>query len=284
MTFSIVAWDPRAPEWGVAVASKFLAVGAAVPWARAGVGAVATQALANLSYGPDGLEMLASGGDAAEVVRALTDADAQRAHRQLGIVDARGGAATYTGDDCLDWAGGRTGDGFACQGNILVGPEVVDDMVDAFESAAGDLPERLFQSLAAGDSAGGDRRGRQSAALFVVLADGGYGGATDVAVDLRVDDHEQPVSELRRLLDLQRLYFPRDHQLEFLEIDEVLAGELRVLLDALGFPPGQNSPGYDDDLRAALLAFVGVENLEERWSADHKIEKAVLERLRAAKG
>lgn len=282
MTFSIVAWDPQAepsPEWGVAVASKFLAVGAVVGWAKAGAGALATQALANLAYGPDGIARLDAGNDAGGVVRELTGADDDRAHRQLGVVDAQGGAATFTGDECFDWAGGRTGDGFCCQGNILAGPKVVDDMVAAFESTKGDLARRMIEALAAADAAGGDRRGRQSASVLVVREGGGYGGGIDKAVDLRVDDHPEPIPELRRLLGLQRLYFPRPEDLDFLDIDGPLAAELRVLLATAGYRPG-DGPGYSDELRAALFAYVGTENLEERWSEDARIERGILEHLR----
>ena len=229
MTFSIVAWDPTSEsgtEWGVAVASKFLAVGAAVPWAAAPVGAVATQALANLAYGPDGLVLLRSGKDADAVVAELTGADEEREHRQLGVVDGKGGSATYTGAECYDWAGGRTGDGYTCQGNILTGPKVVDAMCEAFENATGELAVKLLAALHAGDRAGGDKRGRQSASVMVVREGGGYGGTIDRAVDLRVDDHPDPVPELKRLFDLNRLYFPRPEDLDFIPLDDALKGEI----------------------------------------------------------
>lgn len=283
MTFSIVAYatsESLPPEWGIAVASKFLAVGSAVPWARAGVGAIATQAFANLAYGQDGLHMLRHGRSAAEVIAALTDADDGRDDRQVGIVDARGDAATFTGSACFDWAGGRTGPGYCCQGNILTGPEVVDAVAETFEAAEGALASRLVRALAAGDVAGGDRRGRQSAALLVVREKGGYGGAIDRAVDLRVDDHPRPVEELRRLLDLHELYFPRADQLEWLDIDEPLADELRGLLDARGYQTAAG-PGYDRSLRDALFAYVGTENLEERWVDEPRVERQVLAHLRA---
>lgn len=282
MTFSIVARlesGSLPPEWGVAVASKFLAVGAAVPWARAGAGAVATQALANLAYGPDGLDLLASGRSADEAVAALTGADEGRDDRQVGVVDAAGRAATYTGSKCLDWAGGRTGDGYCCQGNILTGPDVVDAMATAFEASSGGLGERLVAALAAGDSAGGDRRGRQSAALLVVREGGGYGGAIDRAVDLRVDDHPAPVDELRKLLSLHDLYFPRADALEFVDVDAALADELRGLLRRRGYDVAESGE-YDSGLRDALFAYVGTENLEERWVEEPRIEARVLEHLR----
>ena len=284
MTFSIVAWDRDArpsPEWGVAVASKFLGVGAVVPWARAGAGAVATQALANVGYGPGGLNLLSSGPSAATVVAQLTDEDEGRQHRQLGVVDARGGSASFTGEECFAWAGGRTGEGFCCQGNILAGPEVVDRMTETFGSTEGELAARLLAALAAGDAAGGDRRGRQSAALLVVRADGGYGGGNDIALDLRVDDHAQPVGELARLFDLHKLYFPRPDDLEFVDIDDRVAETLRAALAARGYSPGSGT-GYDAMLRDALYAYSGTENLEERWSDGAQIERRVLQHLTAS--
>ena len=278
MTFSIVAWDPQAPsgpEWGVAVASKFLAVGAVVGWARAGAGALATQAFANVAYGPEGLDRLGSGEDAEAVLRRLTEADEDRAHRQLGVVDALGRSATYTGAECFDWAGGRSGDGYCCQGNILVGREVVDAMCDAFESTGGDLAPRLIATLQAGDRAGGDRRGRQSASLLIVREGGAYGGGLDKAVDLRVDDHADPVPELTRLWELHNLMFPRKEDLEFVVVNDELRAELTERLHALG---------HEGDLHTALFSWAGVENLEERLSDDDSvIERKVLELLRASR-
>lgn len=282
MTFSIVARDAEGstPEWGVAVASKFLAVGNVVPWARAGVGAVATQALANLAYGSGGLELLAQGHDASAAAATLTQADEEREHRQLGIVDASGKAVTYTGSECMDWAGGRTGDGYCCQGNILTGPDVVDRMAEVFESAQGEFASRLLAALQAGDRAGGDRRGRQSAAIFIVREGGGYGGGSDKAVDLRVDDHLDPVPELQRLFSLHRLYFPRPEDLEFIAIDGPTEGELRNLLSRLGYDAGVGT-GYEGSLKRALFQYVGTENLEERWTESAEVEAGVLEHLRA---
>jgi uncharacterized Ntn-hydrolase superfamily protein len=283
VTFSIVAWDPDcepSPEWGVAVASKFLAVGSVVAWGRAGAGAIATQAWANLTYGPNGLSLLSSGRSSEDVVRELTEADEGRAQRQLGVVDAQGRAATYTGEECFDWAGGRTGDGYCCQGNILAGPEVVDRMADAFESADGELASRLLAALQAGDDAGGDRRGKQSAAVMIVREAGAYGGDLDLAVDLRVDDHPDPVPELKRIFALHRLYFPRPEDLDFLDVDDQLAAELRRLLSGLGYEPEEGS-GYDDSLRKALFEYVGKENLDERWTEDPRVEKGVIDHLRS---
>ena len=279
MTFSIVAWDPYAgPEWGVAVASKFLSVGAIVPWVEAGVGAVATQAFANVAYGPEGLARLGAGHEAATVLTGLTDADDLWSQRQAGIVDAQGRTATYTGDDCFEWAGGRTGLGYACQGNILTGPEVVDAMANSFESSGGTLARRLFEALAAGDAAGGDRRGRQSAALLVVRAGGGYAGGSDIAVDLRVDDHPQPIGELDRLMQVHELLFPNPDSLEWVEIKAPLPAQIRRALKSKGVDPG-GGRGYSEDLRRALRSWVGMENLEERWSDDDLIERTVLEIL-----
>ena len=281
MTFSIVAWDPFAgPEWGVAVASRFLAVGAVVPWAKAGVGAVATQALANVAFGPDGLAHLGSGLNAAAALETLLAADDLPSQRQVGIVDGKGETTSHTGADCLAWAGGRTGLGYACQGNILTGPEVVDAMGGAFEESGGTLARRLLTALAAGDSAGGDRRGRQSASLLVVRAGGGYAGGSDVAVDLRVDDHADPIEELDRLLGVHELFFPNPVSLEWVEIKAPLPAKIRRALIARGLETGKGK-GYSDDLREALYGWVATQNLEERWSDEPKIEKTVLELLLA---
>lgn len=283
MTFSIVAWDPsaRPREWGVAVASKFLAVGAVVPWAKAGAGAVATQAFANLAYGPDGLERLSSGRSAEAVVNALTGPDEQREHRQVGVVDAEGRSANYTGTECFDWAGGVTGDGYSCQGNILTGPDVVERMARTFEKTKGELAARLLAALRAGDEAGGDKRGRQSAAILVVREGGGYGGGTDVSVSLRVDDHPGPVPELERLFEIHRLLFPRPEDLDFIAIDDALGVEIASLLRGAGYDAPEE-PGYGARTRKALFEFVGTENLEERWTDDDRIERKILEYLRAS--
>jgi uncharacterized Ntn-hydrolase superfamily protein len=211
MTFSIVARGADGKSFGVAVASKFLAVGAAVPAAEAGIGAIATQAYANLAYRADGLAQLRRGRRAQLTLDALVATDDKRESRQAGVVDAAGAAATFTGSECNPWAGGVTGDGYAIQGNILVGPEVVAAMEQTWLGSGPDEPlaRRLLAGLTAGDDAGGDSRGRQSAALLVVTPEGGYGGGSDVLVDLRVDDHAAPVAELARLLDLHDLYFAK---------------------------------------------------------------------------
>ena len=282
MTFSIVAFDPNAspsPEWGVAVASKFLAVGAVVPAARAGVGAIATQAFANVTYTSRGLDALAAGADAATVLTELTESDDDKEQRQAGIVDAQGGAATFTGKECMKWAGGRTGDGYCCQGNILTGSAVVDDMVSAFEAGEGELAIRLVDALVAGFEAGGDARGMQSAALLVVRQGGGYLGGTDETVNLRTDDHPDAVHELARLLSVHKFYFPRPDALEFEEIDEPLAAEIRALLTGLGYKSGPGE-GYDRTLRDALFDFAGTENLEQRWSDEGRVDREVVAHLR----
>jgi uncharacterized Ntn-hydrolase superfamily protein len=204
MTFSIVAFDRETGDLGVAVTTRALAVGRVVPWAKAGVGVIATQAMANTTYGPRGLDLLQGGLAAEEVIARLTGDDPEAAARQLGVVDGQGGAATYTGVACQPWAGGRLGSGYACQGNILVSEATVLAMGAAFERMAGDLGLRLLAALAAGQAAGGDRRGRQSAALVVVREKGGYFGMDDRYVDLRVDDHAEPVDELGRLVNLWR--------------------------------------------------------------------------------
>lgn len=278
MTFSIVAADPATGEVGCAVASKFLAVGAAVPWVRAGRGAIATQALANLSYGPGGLQLLEPGVPASAVVERLTGADAGRDDRQLGIVTPHGDAATFTGSACLAWAGGRAGPTYAAQGNILVGPEVVDAMVDAYTSATGGLVDRLYAALAAGDAAGGDSRGRQGAAIVVCEEGAGYGGTNDRKLDLRVDDHPDPVRELRRLMDIHELLFGTTPEEEWLPIDRPLAARLRNALAARGYDPGRG-PTFDRHLEEALKAYVGTENLEERWYGGARIDPRVVAHL-----
>jgi uncharacterized Ntn-hydrolase superfamily protein len=272
-TYSLVACDLTRGEWGIAVESKFLAVGSVVPWAEPQVGAVATQALANVSYGPKGIELLRSGLSAEDVVARLTEADDGRADRQLGVVDGSGRAASYTGSACLDWAGGTTGDGYAAQGNILVSEETVAALATTFEGTAGrPLAERLLDALAAAQRAGGDRRGQQSASLLVVKKDGGYGGTSDVMVDLRVDDHPAPVDELRRLYEMHDLLFGATPEEQWVPVDDPLARELRERLARLGYE--------DESLEAAFTAWVGTENLEERAKGVDRIDPVVLGELR----
>ncbi len=282
MTFSIVGYDPATGELGVGVQSKFIAVGAVVPWARAGIGAVATQAWANTAYGPDGLRFLADGLSPQDAVDRLTGADADAAQRQVGIVDAQGRAASFTGPKCNDWAGGRAGDGYAAQGNILAGPAVVAAMADTFETMAGrPLSERLLTALAAGQEQGGDRRGMQSAALLVVRTGGGYGGHSDRYLDLRVDDHPSPIAELQRIHDLYTLYFPPAGWRDLVPVDAALARELQEILARSGDYAGAPSGAFDAVTRSSLAAYVGRENLEERATTDGTIDAVVLRYMRA---
>jgi uncharacterized Ntn-hydrolase superfamily protein len=272
VTYSIAACDLDAGQWGVATQSKFLAVGSVVPWAEPGAGAIATQAYANPRYGPDGLALLRDGLGADEVVERLTAADGGRDDRQLGVVDARGGGATFTGSACMDWAGGVTGPGFAAQGNILVSGATVDALASGFAASAGrPLAERLLDALDAAQVAGGDRRGQQSAALLVVERDGGYAGLSDAVVDLRVDDHPAPLEELRRLFGIHELLFGKTPDDEWVGVDDALAVELRERLARLG---------YDGELERAFTSWASTENLEERVAGVERIDPVVLEELR----
>ncbi|KQY63939.1 MULTISPECIES: DUF1028 domain-containing protein [unclassified Nocardioides] len=269
MTFSIVARSDDGESWGVAVASKFLAVGNAVPAAVAGIGAIATQANANVSYKGLALAHLDEGATASVALQRLLEEDPDRDHRQVGIVDVDGGAASHTGPACFDWAGGLTGEGYAIQGNILTGPEVVE-AIEAAWLAGTDRPfaDRLLAALRAGDEAGGDRRGRQSAALLVVREEAGYGGHDDVAVDLRVDDHTAPVTELARLLELNDLFLTATSEEDKVEVTPELDAEITALVRALG---------HDD-----LLEWAGTENYEMRVAPSGSwIDQRVLAILRA---
>jgi uncharacterized Ntn-hydrolase superfamily protein len=273
MTFSIVARSDDGQSWGIAVASKFLAVGSAVPAAAAGIGAVATQAFANVSYKKRGLAMLESGLSAQATLDALIGPDDGREERQLGIVDANGGSATFTGTGCNPWAGGRALENVAAQGNILVGPDVVDAMIAAFEGAPHNLPlsRRLLAALLAGDRAGGDARGRQSAALFVVSAGAGYGGFDDVQVDLRVDDHADPVTELECLLEIHDMLFGKPDPTTLIPLTGNLAREVSTLLAGVGIS--------DANVEDGLARWAGIENYEERMVPGH-IDPPVLAKLR----
>jgi uncharacterized Ntn-hydrolase superfamily protein len=275
-TFSIAACDLAAAQWGVAVQSKFLAAASVVSWAEPEAGAVATQAYANPRYGADGLALLREGVSADEVVRRLTDADDGRDHRQLGIVDREGRSATFTGSECLDWAGGRTGPGYAAQGNILVSAETVDALAVTFEATPGrPLAERLLDCLASAQEAGGDRRGQQAAGLLVVQRDGGYAGLSDVVVDLRVDDHPTPIEELRRIHGIHELLFGHTPKEDWLKIDDPLGRELRERLAALG---------YEGELSETLFRWAATENLEERVEGSEFIDPVVLDVLRRLSG
>jgi uncharacterized Ntn-hydrolase superfamily protein len=270
-TYSICACDLEAQQWGVAVQSKFLAVGCIVPWAEPRVGAVATQSWANPRYGPEGLALLREGLAAEEVVERLTSADANRAQRQLGVLDARGHGASYTGEGCHEWAGHRTGPGYAAQGNILVSGETVDALAETFEASVGKpLVERLLDCLDAAQAAGGDRRGQQSAALLVVGPEQGFAGLSDVFVDLRVDDHERPLEELRRIFRIHQELFGKTPRSKWIEVDVTLRAELDERLARLGYE--------------RLEDWAGVENLEERVDGEDAIDPFVLDRLRAKSG
>ena len=308
MTYSIVARDAETGDLGVAVQSKFLAVGATVPWARAGVGAIATQAFANVAYGPDGLALLAAGHPADDVLQRLVAADDQREQRQVGVLDVSGRAVTYTGSDCLAWAGGRTGENFAAQGNILADVAVVDGIADTFLAGGQPFPELLVACLAAAEAAGGDRRGSESASLLIVRDASGFGGGNDRWIDLRVDQHDDPVGELGRVLAFQRLYYHHPQPADLVPLDEATAMEIRSLLDRIGGGPGgrfgsvyrrmsgeppEDDPhpavgeprafpaNWDDAWQLALTEWMDVENLEARMAAAGWVDPRVIEILRS---
>jgi len=274
MTFSIVACDLDEPAWGVAVASKFPAVGAVVPWAQAEAGAVATQSFANTSYGPRGLELMGKGISAEETLAGLLQDDKDRALRQVGLVDARGKAVTYTGEGCFPWAGGVSGKGYAIQGNILKSSKVVPAMEKVFLKTKGSLPQRLHAALLAGDRAGGDKRGRQSAAIYVAKPNGGYGGFLDRWIDYRVDDHDDPVQRLGELLEMQDLYFGKSTETARVALKGKALDQLMDILVREGYlKKGRNFVG-------AFQEFIGNENFEERADPEAKwIDKPVLEYL-----
>jgi uncharacterized Ntn-hydrolase superfamily protein len=279
VTFSIVAADVEAGDWGIAVASKFPCVGAVVPWARAGAGGVATQSWANTSFGPDGLALMGDGVGAQEALDRLVSADDGREDRQAGLVDASGRAATFTGSKCMDWAGGIAGDRFAAQGNILAGEAVVAELARAFADAEGDLCDRLLAALVAGDSAGGDKRGRQSAALLVVRDGGGYEGRNDRYIDLRVDDHADPINELVRIFGVwDESMLVRSDPL--LEAAPDLVTDLQRRMSALGRYEGEPTGVYDDPTRAALGDWAGEHNLEGRLRDDDLISQLLVREIR----
>lgn len=274
MTFSIVACDLEDQAWGVAVASKFPAVGAVVPYAAAGTGAVATQSFANTSFGPRGLDLMSKGCSAEEALTQLLQDDPEKELRQVGLVDAKGGAATFTGSGCFTWAGGVSGNGYAIQGNILAGGKVIPAMEKAFLKAKGDLPARLHAALFAGDRAGGDKRGRQSAAIYVVKPKAGYGGYLDRWLDYRVDDHEDPVPRLAELLELHELYFGKSPETERMQIKGRVLNHLTTILKQQGYLT------KDKDFLPAFNEFIGNENFEERADANAKwIDRPVLKYL-----
>lgn len=278
-TFSIVARDSVSGDIGVVVQSKFLAVGSVVPWAQAGVGAVATQSFANAAFGPEGLRLMAAGWTAPEALKQLLALDHEAGQRQVLLVDSAGRAAAFTGEGCFPWAGHIIGEGYACGGNILVGEDTVEAMARTFEATSGALAERLVSALMAGQSAGGDRRGQQSAALLVVRIGGGYAGRNDRYIDLRVDDHLEPITELRRLLDLHWLYLTKSTPEELIAIDPIIARELQLILHKTGHYQAEIHGFYNEATKKALWELYAVENLEERWH-NSLIDVVALEFLR----
>ncbi len=270
-TFSITGADLNKGDWGVAVASKFIAVGALVPWAKARIGAIATQAWANISFGPRGLELLSKGLKAKEVLDKLLAEDEMRDHRQVGIVDWSGEVAAWTGKKCFEWAGHIIGENYVAMGNILAGREVVESMAKAFESTKGELVDRLLAALEAGDRAGGDRRGKQSAAILVVREKGGYGGYTDRYVDLRVDDHPEPVKELKRIFRIWDLtLLTREDPSDIVRLEDV-ASEVQEALSVLGFYKGEITGRMNDETRKALEEWMMINNFENKIRKDNYI-------------
>ncbi len=287
-TFSIVAYDPKTKDLGVAVESRFVAVGAVVPWAQAGVGAVATQSFANTAFGPRALSLLRKGLHPKDVVRQLTSRDRMAAQRQVGVVDARGRAASFTGDECFEWAGGIVGRNYACQGNILAGEAVVKGMARAFESTEGDLPVRLLAALHAGQKGGGDKRGQQSAALLVVRERGGYGGMNDRWIDLRVDDHPAPIDELTRVFNIYDVtLLNREDPEDVVVLTPSVVRELQQGLITLGLYHGGLDGKYGGPTRAAFEAWAGINNFENKlpaggkmWGSIYRVFRAQLESSR----
>lgn len=276
-TFSVVAYVPDTSEWGVAVQSKFLAVGAIVPWARAGAGALATQCHSNVSFGPRGLAMMAKGLSAQETLDRLLTDDDDREHRQIGLVDAQGNPATFTGARCPEWAGGLMGTNYTVQGNILVSAATVKAMAKSFEDSEGELADRLVASLVAGQKAGGDRRGQEAAALLVVREKGGLRGLDDRYIDLRVDDAPQPIEQLKALLDLHHLYFKPPTIEDWTTIEGELCRELQCILKCAGRYDGAITGYYDQRTRRALGTLIRMENLESRFrESEGMIDKQVV--------
>lgn len=281
MTFSIIGFDPKREELGIAVQSKFIGVGSVVPWAKAGVGAVATQSYANPAYGPEGLALMEEGKTAEETLKLLIEKDGGRALRQVGIMDAKGRAASYTGEDCYDWAGGSLGENCVAQGNILVSEKTVDAMIDSFENSSGKLAYRLLQALNAGQAAGGDKRGMQSAAIYVVKEKGGYLEANDRFIDLRVDEHPDPINELIRIYKLHQLYFAGPEAEDVLIIEGETQKTISKHLRRLGFL-SSDSP-REEEFYEGLTSFIRVENFERRELEQGKIDRAILEYMKDKK-
>ncbi|TWT04960.1 DUF1028 domain-containing protein [Planomicrobium sp. CPCC 101079] len=277
-TFSIVGADPNTGEVGVAVQSKFLAVGSVVPWAKANVGAVATQSWANTNYGPRGLELLEKGLSPEEAISKLVEDDPGKNLRQVAIINHKGEASAFTGEECFDWAGHKVGKHHSSQGNILVSEETVTAMSETFEQTKGTLTERLLNALSAAQNAGGDSRGKQSAAIYVLQEGAGYGGYNDVKVDLRVDDHPEPIEELRRLYELHKIYnMPTE---EVVEIEGEVFEEIKSKLVQLGFLNTADQLEYEGEVKEAFKAFALGENFDDRWSEESQVDVLVLEFLR----
>lgn len=277
-TFSIVGADPKTGEVGVAVQSKFLAVGAVVPWAKANVGAVATQSWANTKYGPEGLELLEKGLAPEEVIAKLVSDDPGRNLRQVAVINARGEASAFTGEECFEWAGHKIGRNHSAQGNILVSEETVTAMSNSFEQSTAPLAERLIKALAAAQHAGGDSRGKQSAAVYVLQEGAGYGGYNDVKVDLRVDDHPEPIEELMRLYELHKVFGESTE--DQLEIEGELFEEIKNHLVRRGLLDSADHAGYNETVKEALKTFTLRENFDDRWTEERLIDEVVLEHLR----
>jgi len=282
-TFSIVGFDPKTKDLGVAVESKFVAVGAVVPFARAGVGAVATQSYANTMYGPKALALLKQRVAPKDVLQRLVKSDKEAAQRQAGVVDGRGRSASYTGKECFPWAGHLVGRNYACQGNLLAGADVVKEMGLAFEGTKGDLPVRLLAALSAGQQAGGDKRGQQSAALLIVRDRGGYGGFNDRWIDIRVDDHPEPIEELIRVFNIYDVtLLNREDPKDVFALNASVVREIQSGLSRLGVYRGPSSGKFDTKTKAAFEAWASLNNYENKIRTDGKVWGSVFRAFRAA--
>ncbi|TFG34034.1 DUF1028 domain-containing protein [Candidatus Thorarchaeota archaeon] len=279
-TFSVAARDITNGDFGIIVQSKFPAVGSVVPWAKAEIGAVATQAWANVSYGPRGLELLESGKSASETLKTLLKEDEGREHRQVGIVDSKGRAIAHTGKECMEWAGHIVGNGFCCQGNILVSQDVVENMAEVYEQTEGDLVDKLFASLNAGQAAGGDRRGMQSASILVVRKAGGYEGGNDRYVDVRVDEHPCPILELERIFKIYDMtLLSRENQSQLKKIEGVISVKIQKALQTLGYLNRIDEGDFPERARMALSTWTNTNNFENKARDDGTIWQSVLDYL-----
>jgi len=279
-TFSIVARDADNGDLGVVVQSKFPAVGAIVPSAAAGIGAIASQAWANSSYGRRGLALMKKGLTATQTLKGLLKSDKMAEHRQVGIVDSKGRAAAHTGSECMEWAGHMVGKGYSCQGNILAGESVVTSMAEVFEQTEGDLIDRLFAGLKAGQAEGGDRRGMQSAAILVVRDKGGYGGGNDRYVDVRVDDNPRPIEELERIFKIYELcLLSREPSTRLVRLEGDVAQKVQQALVALDYLTAVEKSGFPPEAADALQKYINVSNFENKLRSDGTIWRSVLEYL-----